>query len=215
MHLGRQLAFVLAAFALLFMSLSKSSSSSAGYDIVNGKLEPYATRLPKSKKTGNMRTDRCAELNHSSLQKVISLLMQRPDMILQTLASLQAQIMDESTSDISGGDMFDGDVKTLNKIPEEWWAAWVQNRCEGALADQIMLSMLAKDPAVVSKLRIFGTQLSGCISMPKECIVRKVCARVLTEHTALVFNPLSKPWVLKHVAVDGVVDWRSGGCSVM
>eukprot|EP00974_Lingulodinium_polyedra_P098662 9562600-Lingulodinium_polyedra.AAC.1 len=70
----------------------KSASSVAKSDLVIDSvvIEPYATRLPKPRRTGDAALDGQKQLVRAAQLKLISLLMQNEELAFSTLAHAQA-----------------------------------------------------------------------------------------------------------------------------
>lgn len=184
------------------MVLAKASSGAAGDDMWG-----WAKKMPKFKIDG-MDAAR-AETLRFALQKASSLLFKHPDLILETLAEVEAKVAKAAASNhVIDEPMFSVDkVTTFRLVPDEWIASWLQAQSGGLLTDSLLQKVLGKSHGQFERLKMFATQLPGCMAWTGGLMYNKVAARALDDRARQLGNPVSREWVEKAIAVTGDINW--------
>lgn len=174
-------------------------------------LTSFAKRLPKPK-SGHGDGSKY-EARHKALQKIISCLQHRGELILETLAGLELKVERAPLGEVSTYDPeFEGDIRVLADIPDDWLAGWIQSQTGMAITDAKLAAMLVADPQVLDKLRRFALQLHQQIVLPKSLQVQKLCGRVLGQVSRNLGRPLSGTWTVDNADAQGNISWKKGGC---
>lgn len=176
-------------------------------------LTTYAKRLPKPK-AGHGDGSK-SEAEWKALQKILSCLQHRSDLVLETLAALELKVeKTTTTTDAQDTDPeFDTEIRVLNDFPEDWMAGWIQHQTGMAINDRALEKMLVADPAVLDKLRRFSLQLHPQLVMPKSLQIQKLCGRVLDQFSCDIGSPLASTWAKSHIDAAGNISWKNGGPS--
>lgn len=187
-------------------------------DALQPELTAYAKRLPKLKKTGDISFDAKRELEYSAMQQSISLLQAHPHLAMETLCALQANIGQQKRKRISDEDrepkFSDKECAVVGKLPEQWFAGWLQCLTNGALTDELLGKALRHGGATtttIMRLRKFALQVSDTTQLPSECAVEKVCARMLNDRHHTIGSPISQAWVEASISISGEINWKDRG----
>lgn len=153
-----------------------------------------------------------AETLRFALQKASSLLFKHPDLILETLAEVEAKVAKAAASNhVIDEPMFSVDkVTTFRLVPGEWIASWLQAQSGGLLTDSLLQKVLGKSHGQFERLKMFATQLPGCMAWTGGLMYKKVAARALDDRARQLGNPVSREWVEKAIAVTGDINWAHG-----
>jgi hypothetical protein len=171
-------------------------------------LSPYARKLPKPQRTGNLQTDCTRSIEHDATQKIITLLQQHPSQALMTLANLQSTLT--HTSAVTE-DSWGPGVKTLGKLPVHWVSQWLVEASQGELRQVDMEKMVEYDNQAACTLFHFATQTKPSHKLPVECLDKKVCSKVFFERAKVLGKRLVS-WKEKALCHDGSIKWGDGGC---
>lgn len=170
-------------------------------------LTPFAKRLPKPLRSGNLQVDSTRLIEHEATQKVISLLQAHPSQSLLSLASLQTNLRCQASSD----DYWGSDVKNLMKLPSHWMSQWLVDASKGDLVQKDMEKIVEVDPQAPATMFHFATQTKPGHKLPDLCLEKQVCCRVFFQRARLLSHRLTG-WKAKALNKDGSLNWGAGGC---
>lgn len=179
-------------------------------------ISPWAKKIPKVKKTGDVDKDLQLNIERDSLIYIMDTLAANPSLVMPTKGFMERELKKQAGAEKTkqgnyiGGAPFPADYKYLAKIPRYWYTSWMVENSDGEITKDMASNLELADSAVLRRAFDFFTCTHSGHAWPQLALDRSVMSKMFAARSEEC-GPRLKGWWARAVRRDSTVDWSKGG----